>query len=113
MYDDFKAINLTQDDPLVIPVEVDNFAIMKTLVDQGSSVDILYWKTFKKIRISESEIQPYDGQIVGFSREQVDTRGYIDLYTTFGEDKHIRRNIKIRYLKVDTNTKLSFYLIEI
>ena len=75
---------------MVIIVEVDNFAIMKTLVDQGRLVDILCWKTFKKIRIRESEIQPYDDQIVGFSRELVDTQWYIDLYTTFGEDKHLR-----------------------
>jgi len=58
--DDFKVINPTQDDPIVITVEVDNFTIMKTLLDQGCSVDILYWKTFKKMRNLETKIQPYD-----------------------------------------------------
>jgi len=38
---------------MVITVEIDKFAIPKVLVDQGSSVDILYWKTFKKMRILE------------------------------------------------------------
>jgi len=55
-YDYFKAIDPTQDDPMVITMEVDNFAIMKALVDQGSSIDILYWKTFKKMRILKTEI---------------------------------------------------------
>jgi len=64
--DGFKAIDPTQDDPMVIMVDVDNFAIMKTLVDPWSLVDILYWETFKKIRISATEIQPYGEQIVGF-----------------------------------------------
>jgi len=37
---------------MVITVTIGDFAIMKTLVHQGSSVDILYWKTFKKLKIS-------------------------------------------------------------
>ena len=89
---------------MVITVEVDNFTIMKILCDQGSSVDILYWNTFKKTTIQKIEIQPYDDQIVNFSGERVDTWGYIDLYTTLGEDKHLRQTIKIRYLIVDANT---------
>jgi len=39
---DFTAIDPAQDDPMVITVEIDKFAIAKVLVDQGSSVDILY-----------------------------------------------------------------------
>jgi len=71
---------------MVITVDIDKFAIAKVLLDQGSSIDILYWKTFKKMRISEAEIQPYDEHIVGFSGERVDTKGYIDLFTTFSDD---------------------------
>jgi len=65
---------------MVIIVETDKFAITKVMVDQGNSMDILYWKTFQKMRIPESEIQPYEEQIIRFSGEQVDTRGFIDLY---------------------------------
>jgi len=107
--DDFKEVDPTHDDPMVIVVEVDNFTIMKTLVDQGISIDILYW-TFKKMRIPETKIQPYDDQIISFSREQVDTRGYIDLYTTFGEDKNLNWTIKIRYLIVEANTSYNILL---
>ena len=77
---------------MVITIEIHKFAITKTLVDQGSLIDILYLKTFKKTRIQENEdsrkeIQSYDDQIVGFSGEWVDTQWYIDLYTTFGEGR--------------------------
>jgi len=64
--DDFQAINPQHDDPMVISVEIDDFAISKTLVDQGSSMDILYWGTFKKLRISKVEIQQYSESIMGF-----------------------------------------------
>lgn len=49
--EDFKGVDPSQDDPMVISVNIDNFTIMKTLIDQGSSVDILYWKTVKAMRI--------------------------------------------------------------
>jgi len=45
--EDFKGVDPLQDDLMMISVDIENFTIMKTLVDQGSSVDILYWKTFK------------------------------------------------------------------
>jgi len=53
-----------QDDPTIITIEIENFAVIKTLVDQGNSIYILYWKTFKKLQIPEIEIQPYDDQII-------------------------------------------------
>jgi len=39
---DSKDIDPNQDDPTVITIEIEDFVVMKTLVDQGSSVDILY-----------------------------------------------------------------------
>lgn len=91
---DFTAIDPARDDPMVITVEIDKFAIAKVLVDQGSSVDILYWETFKKMKISEAEIQPYNEQIIGFSGERVHTRGYIDLFTNFSDD-YLSKTINI------------------
>jgi len=57
---DFTVIDLAQDDHMVITMEIDKFAITKVLVDEGNSMNILYWKTFRKMRIPKTEIQPYD-----------------------------------------------------
>jgi len=57
-------------------------------VDQRSSVDILYWKTFRAVRILEAKMVPYD-HVVSFSGENVGTKGYIELYTTFRQEKNI------------------------
>ena len=89
----FKGIDPFQDDPMVIMVEIGNFAVIKTLVDQDNSVDVLYWSTFKKLHIPDNEIHPYDDQIVGFSGERVNTKGYIDLYTKFeGEGESLSKS---------------------
>ena len=93
----------------MIPVDIDNFTIMKTLVDQGCSVDILYWKTFKAIRIPVEEMMPYDDHVVGFSGEQVGTKGYIELYTTFDLDK-ASKTLRIMYLVIDANTSYNILL---
>ncbi|XP_014524300.1 uncharacterized protein LOC106780512 [Vigna radiata var. radiata] len=77
--EDFHAPDPEQDDPMVITVEVARYEISKVLVDQGSSVNILYWKTFQQMDISEDLIVPFGEQLVGFARERVDTRGYLDL----------------------------------
>jgi len=101
---DFKCVDYPQqDDLMVISVDIDQFTIRKTLVDQGSSVYILYWKTFKAMRIAEAEMMPYDDHLVGFSGERVGTKGYIEFYTTFGEGKNTK-TIRIRYLVIDGNT---------
>lgn len=84
---DFTGSDPNQDDPMVITVELQSFAVKKVLVDQGSSVDILYWKTLQKLHISQDDLAPNDEPIYSFVGKRVPTRGYIDLHTTFGEGK--------------------------
>nr|KYP55796.1 hypothetical protein KK1_002021 [Cajanus cajan] len=108
--EDFKGVDRDQDDLMVISVEINNCIIKKTLVDQGSSADILYWKAFKQIGILEEEVKHYDEPLVGFSGERVTTKGFIDLYTCFGYNQDISKTIKIRYIVVNANTSYNILL---
>ncbi|XP_027911682.1 uncharacterized protein LOC114170403 [Vigna unguiculata] len=107
--DDFKAPDPDHDDPMVISIEVAEYGIGKVLVDQGSSVNILYWKTFQRMNLSEDLIVPYNEQIVGFSGERVDTRGYVDLRTRIGSRKD-GREVRVRFLLVEANTSYNVLL---
>lgn len=44
--EDFHARDPEQDDPMVITVEIARYGVSKVLVDQGSSINIIYFKTF-------------------------------------------------------------------
>jgi len=101
--DDFQDLDHQQDDPMVITVEIENYAVKKVLVDQGRSVDILYWATYQKLQLPDTAMIPYDEPIYGFSGEQISTRGYIDLHTVF-RDGTQTKTIPIRFLIVDAPT---------
>ncbi|XP_014492201.1 uncharacterized protein LOC106754662 [Vigna radiata var. radiata] len=45
--EDFHAPDPNQNDPMVIIVIIAWYGVGKVLVDQGSSTNILYWKTFE------------------------------------------------------------------
>ena len=51
----------------------------------------------------------YDDHVVGFVSEKVNTKGYIELYTTFGERKN-NKTIKVWYLVIDANTSYNILL---
>lgn len=107
--EDFHAPDLEQDDPMVITTMIARSQVRKVLVDQGSSTNILYWKTFTQMEISEDAIMPFNEQIVGFAGERVETRGDVDLRASLGVDKNAKE-LKVRFLLVDAETSYNVLL---
>lgn len=93
--DHFKVIDLVQDDPYGYSVEIANCIIKKSLVDQGSSTDILFWNTFKHMDIPEFEILPHDDPLFDFVGEEVGIKGCIWLYTKFGHEGPLQKRLNI------------------
>jgi len=56
--EDFQDIDPKQDDLMVIMVEITEYAVMKTLVDQRSFFDILFWENFRKLNPREEDMIP-------------------------------------------------------
>ncbi|KAG4921359.1 hypothetical protein JHK86_050172 [Glycine max] len=47
-------------------------------------------KTFQRLEFSPNTVHPHTGSLLGFAGERVETRGYVDLMTTFGQGKFSR-----------------------
>jgi len=60
--------------------------------------------------ISDDDIVQYDEEIIGFVGQRVNTRGYINLDTKFGEGNRDYQTIKIRYLLVDAETSYNILI---
>ena len=106
---EFQGLDHQQDDPMVITIEIENYAVKKVLVNQGSSVDNLYWATCKKLQLPDTAMVPYDELIYGFSGEKVSTCGYIDLHTIFRDGAQTKK-IPIRFLIVNAPTSYNVLL---
>ena len=55
--EDLEGITTPHNDALVITLNVNTFETEGILVDQGSSTDILYYKAFKKMGLTEADLK--------------------------------------------------------
>ncbi|XP_072074056.1 uncharacterized protein [Arachis hypogaea] len=97
---DFRSASPNLDDPVVISIQVGELLVRKTLLDPGSSADVLFYSIFTKMKLSEKLIQPSSGELIGFSRKRVPIMGHIWLTTTM-EEIPMSKSINIQYLIVD------------
>jgi len=94
---------------MIITVELENYAIKNVLIDQGTSVDILYWTIYQKLQLPTTALVPYDEPTYNFSGEKVSTRNYIDLHIVF-RDVTQTKTISIRFVVVDAPTSCNVLL---
>ncbi|XP_072089160.1 uncharacterized protein [Arachis hypogaea] len=74
--------------------------VKKVLLDLGSSVNDLFYYTFKKMQLSDKALQPSGGELAGFSGERVPISCYVWLRTTLEKFP----NSKTLYIQFLDNT---------
>ena len=72
-------------DALVITVMMANNNVHRILVDNGSSIDILYYQTFQKMGLKVNDLKPSPNPIYGFIGDSVTPMGVISLPMTVGD----------------------------
>ncbi|XP_072054212.1 uncharacterized protein [Arachis hypogaea] len=98
--DNFKSQTPNLDDPVVISVHMGELTVKKVLLDPGSSADVQFYSTFKKMQLSDKALQPSGGELAGFSGDRVPISGYVWLRTTLGEFPNFK-TLDIQFLVVD------------
>ena len=71
-------------DPLAIMLNLEGFNTKRILVDNGSSVDIIYLPAFQQLRLDPRRLRPFDSPLVSFSGDRVYPRGIMTLTVTAG-----------------------------
>ncbi|RDX87871.1 hypothetical protein CR513_30596, partial [Mucuna pruriens] len=86
------------DEPMVISVIAAEYKIERVLIDQGSSANILYWTTAKKLGVQN--LTESQGALYDFAGERVPIKGVVEFETTFGDRSGVR-TIPVVYTVVD------------
>uniref|UniRef100_A0A2N9GPC3 Uncharacterized protein n=1 Tax=Fagus sylvatica TaxID=28930 RepID=A0A2N9GPC3_FAGSY len=77
--EDLRDVQTPHDDPLVIKLRIGDSDVKRVLVDQGSCSEIMYPDLFHGLGLKQTDLQPYDAPLVGFSGESVRPMGRITL----------------------------------
>ena len=87
------------DDPLVIRVVVANKTLHRVLIDNGSSIDIIFASVFDKMGIGREKLEPVNAHLLGFFGEKL---GSVQLVLTLGEPPPpCQATTTIKFLIVD------------
>jgi len=106
---DLRDVIPHDNDPVVISLVTAGRRVRCVLVDQGSSVDVMFMTTFNRLQLSTDQLKPYTRCLYGFAENEVEVRGYIELRTTF-TDNTSSRTTSIRYLVVDAPSAYNILL---
>ena len=64
--EDARRLHHLHDDALIVSLRVGDYNMHRVLVDNGSSVDILYYPAFQQMRIDREQLVPINAPFVGF-----------------------------------------------
>jgi len=96
---DMTGVVPYEDNPIILSVVLMGRNVHQELINQESSVDVMFWDKFSGLQIPKEQLQSFNGVLVGFSGKRVKDRGYVDLRTTF-IDGTLTSTIIIKYMVV-------------
>ncbi|XP_071939390.1 uncharacterized protein [Coffea arabica] len=70
---------------IVIEVITCNYKVKKVYIDNGSAIDVLYYKTFKELQLEDKQLILVRTPLIGFAGPPVRPEGMITLMVTVGE----------------------------
>ncbi|XP_020982452.1 uncharacterized protein LOC110273596 [Arachis duranensis] len=101
--EDAQGITLGHDDLVVITMILTNTYLHKTLIDQCSSIDIIFKPTFDKLSLEEKDLKACPDNLFGLGVTPIQPLGYIFLYTTFGKGAK-SKTLSVDYIVVNVTS---------
>jgi hypothetical protein len=88
--EDFRLKSMNHNDAMVIEVNIAGWVIRKILVDNGSSADILFLKTFEKMNLSRHMLHPPEYPLQGFGGKPIKPVEKVSLPVSFRDFDNAR-----------------------
>ena len=82
--DDLEGLHIPHDDAIVVTTRIGNHNVHRILIDNASSVDVLFADAFDQLGISRNQLRPVSTPLYGFAGTPVMPAGSIDLPLTAG-----------------------------
>ena len=76
---DTHGVRQPHDDPLLIILRMEEFNIYQVLVNNESSVDIIYLPAFQQMKLSKERLRPFTSPLVSFTGDRVIPKGVVKL----------------------------------
>ncbi|XP_071933240.1 uncharacterized protein [Coffea arabica] len=70
---------------IVIDIITNNYRVKKMYVDQGSAVDIMFYRMFKELDLEDGQLTPVRTPLMGFTGPPINQEGMITLMVTVGQ----------------------------
>ncbi|RRT62593.1 hypothetical protein B296_00012627 [Ensete ventricosum] len=81
-----KSEYLDHDDALVITARIANALVKRTMIDTGSSIDILYFDTYLKLGMTNQDLNSMTSILTWLSRDTITPAGIATLLMTFSDE---------------------------
>ncbi|XP_042441471.1 uncharacterized protein LOC122026831 [Zingiber officinale] len=95
-----EGVEMPHDDALIIRAVIANYTIQRIFIDIGSSVNIIFKRTFDQLQIDSAELLPMTTPLFGFTGNEVQPVGQIKLVISLGEEP-LRRTRTTNFIVVD------------
>ena len=103
MNEEAKKIHHLHDDAIVITLLIVDYTTRRVLVDNGSSVDILYYPAFEQMRLRRDQLRPVCSPLIGFGGMKVQLVSTITLPIMVGS--YLQQITKeVNFLVVDCSS---------
>ncbi|VFQ93359.1 unnamed protein product [Cuscuta campestris] len=86
-------------DALVVRIKINNAIVHRTLVDTGSSVNIMYEKTFQDLGLDRKDLRPVRTPLSGFTGDSIKAEGVITVPVIVGDGAH-KAKLKMEFMVV-------------
>ncbi|XP_071907805.1 uncharacterized protein [Coffea arabica] len=94
---------------IVIDIVTNNYRVKKVYVDQGSAVDIMFYRVFKELGLRDDQLTPVRTPLVGFTGPPISSEGMITLMVTVGQAPKCR-TVPVNFVVVKQSSPYNVFL---